>query len=49
MRQPLVCALHHRLFDKLGWTGTMIDGQPHWIPPRHLDPARTPRRNTMHD
>jgi hypothetical protein len=33
----------------MGWTGVMIHGTPHWIPPPWIDPDQTPRRNTIHD
>jgi hypothetical protein len=45
----LICAAHHRSFEKMGWTNLMINGIPHWAPPAWLNPAQTPRRNTMHD
>jgi hypothetical protein len=45
----LVCGFHHREFAKRGWTGEMINGVPHWIPPAWLDPGRKPRRNTSHN
>ena len=32
-----------------GWQPVMINGLPHWIPPKWIDPAQTPRRNTLHD
>jgi hypothetical protein len=41
----LVCRFHHRNFAEKGWRGVMINGIPHWIPPAHIDPDRTPRRN----
>ncbi|MBV9823037.1 MAG: DUF222 domain-containing protein [Actinobacteria bacterium] len=41
----LVCGFHHREFDRGGWACRMVAGQPHWIPPAWVDPARTPRRN----
>lgn len=41
----LLCTFHHREFARGGWSCRMIDGQPHWIPPAWIDPARTPRRN----
>ena len=44
----LLCGYHHREFEKRGWTVTMKDGHPWWIPPAHIDPVRTPIRNTMH-
>jgi len=42
----LLCGYHHREFDRGGWACRMIDGQPHWIPPVWIDPARAPRRNS---
>ena len=45
----LLCGYHHREFAQHGWTGTIINGIPHWTPPHWLDPTQTPRRNTMHD
>ena len=44
----LLCGFHHREHPNLGWTCTMLDGIPHWTPPRWLDPHQTPRRNRMH-
>jgi hypothetical protein len=41
----LVCGYHHREFERAGWTCQLTNGQPHWIPPTWIDPARTPRRN----
>jgi hypothetical protein len=32
-----------------GWTTTMINGVPHWIPPHWVDPGQRPRRNTYFD
>lgn len=45
----LLCRYHHDHHTAMGWTGVMINGRPHWTPPRWIDPTRTPRRNTMHD
>ena len=45
----LLCGTHHDSFEKQGWTGTMIDGVPHWTPPTWIDPDQVPRRNTRHD
>jgi hypothetical protein len=45
----LLCGFHHREHDKRGWTVTMKHGRPWWTPPAHIDPARTPIRNTIHD
>jgi hypothetical protein len=44
-----VCGGNHRSFEQMGWTSTMINGRPHWIPPAWVDPTRTPRRNQLHD
>ena len=45
----LVCGYHHREFAKRGWTVTMPDGRPWWIPPAWIDPAQVPVRNDFHD
>ncbi len=45
----LLCGFHHREHPNLGWTCHMIDGTPHWTPPRWIDPTQTPRRNRTHD
>lgn len=45
----LVCGYDHRERFKQGWTTTMIDGRPHWVPPAWLDRTQTPIRNTLHD
>jgi hypothetical protein len=47
--QCLLCGFHHREHDKRGWQVTIQNGQPYWIPPPHIDPTRTPIRNTIHD
>lgn len=44
----LLCGFHHREFERRGWSCLMIDGLPHWVPPRWLDPDQTPRVNTAH-
>jgi hypothetical protein len=44
----LVCGHHHRTFEHAGWTCRMINGRPHWTPPRWQDPDQTPRVNTAH-
>ena len=44
----LLCGFHHREHDDLGWTCHMINGIPHWTPPRWIDPTQTPRRNRAH-
>jgi hypothetical protein len=40
---------HHREHGNRGWQVIIPDGQPYWIPPPRIDPARTPIRNTAHD
>ena len=45
----LVCSGDHRHHQAMGWSPTMIDGVPYWIPPKWLDPEQKPRRNTRHD
>jgi hypothetical protein len=45
----LVCSHDHRERIRQGWTTTMIEGRPHWVPPHWLDPTRRPRRNTHFD
>jgi hypothetical protein len=44
----LLCGYHHRYHERLGYTCTMIDGVPHWIPPHWIDRDRQPIRNTAH-
>jgi hypothetical protein len=45
----LLCAHHHRLIHQGDWTVDIAaDGLPEFIPPAHLDPSQTPRRNTYH-
>ncbi|MGO4805745.1 DUF222 domain-containing protein [Arthrobacter sp. 2MCAF15] len=41
----LLCSHHHHLIHKEQWTVRMRSGTPWFIPPPHIDPARTPRRN----
>ncbi|WP_308121083.1 HNH endonuclease signature motif containing protein [Paractinoplanes bogorensis] len=47
----LLCRHHHRLAHDptSGWKIRLgTDRQPDFIPPRHIDPARQPRRNLYH-
>jgi hypothetical protein len=46
---PLLCARDHQNLGTNGWTATMINGRPHYLPPRWLDPGQRPRRNHLHD
>jgi hypothetical protein len=41
----LLCSHHHHVIHKEHWSIQMRTGIPWFIPPLHLDPARTPRRN----
>jgi hypothetical protein len=45
----LLCSFNHRNFEAAGWTGVMINGIPHFIPPRWIDPQQKPLRNRTHD
>jgi hypothetical protein len=42
----LLCSHHHHLIHKEQWTIRLKSGVPWFIPPPHIDPARTPRRNS---
>lgn len=41
----LLCSHHHHVIHKEHWTITTETGVPWFIPPPHLDPRQTPRRN----
>ncbi|MEO9237613.1 MAG: DUF222 domain-containing protein [Jatrophihabitantaceae bacterium] len=41
----LLCRPHHRIIDTHGWTITVEDGVPWFIPPTWIDPAQKPQRN----
>ncbi len=41
----LLCSHHHHVIHKEHWNIQMRTGIPWFIPPPHLDPAQTPRRN----
>ena len=41
----LLCSHHHHLIHKEQWTIQPRNGIPWFIPPPHLDPYQTPRRN----
>ena len=45
----VMCSAHHATFEALGWTCCMIDGRPWFVPPRWIDRAQRPTRNTVHD
>ncbi|MEU4527115.1 DUF222 domain-containing protein [Micromonospora ureilytica] len=45
----LLCGYHHRFIHRGDWTVRIAaDGRPDFLPPRWLDPLRTPRRNLYH-
>ena len=45
----LLCGYHHRHFQQLGYTRTVINGIPHWTLPTWMDHTQTPTRNTAHN
>ena len=45
----LACGYCHRERIHEGWSTTMRNGIPHWVPPVWIDPDQTPVRNTIHD
>ncbi|XKQ76871.1 DUF222 domain-containing protein [Paenarthrobacter ilicis] len=44
----LLCSHHHHLIHKEQWRIDMTTGAPWFIPPPHIDPHQTPRRNHHH-
>ncbi|MFK0041986.1 DUF222 domain-containing protein [Paenarthrobacter sp. NPDC090517] len=44
----LLCSHHHHLIHKEQWRINITTGIPWFIPPPHLDPQQTPRRNHHH-
>jgi hypothetical protein len=44
----LLCAFHHRTFQRSGWRCSIIDGIPWWIPPTWIDKEQKPLRNKAH-
>ncbi|WP_458108182.1 HNH endonuclease [Arthrobacter sp. R3-55] len=44
----LLCSHHHHLIHKEQWRIDMTTGVPWFIPPPHIDPQQTPRRNHHH-
>ncbi|BCW09713.1 hypothetical protein NtRootA4_07720 [Arthrobacter sp. NtRootA4] len=44
----LLCTHHHHLIHKEHWRITIQNGVPWFIPPPHIDPHQTPRRNHHH-
>lgn len=46
----LLCRNHHRIIHRTRWCIRMaVDGRPEFVPPRHVDPDRRPRRNVLHE
>ena len=45
----LACTGNHHTFETMGWQSVMLDGRPHWVPPRWIDSEQVPRRNKLHD
>ena len=44
----LLCVHHHDRVHRDGWTITMIDGLPWFIPPAWIDPEQRPRLNSRY-
>ncbi|YCH08743.1 DUF222 domain-containing protein [Arthrobacter sp. alpha11c] len=44
----LLCSHHHHLIHKENWRIDITTGVPWFIPPPHIDPHQTPRRNHHH-
>jgi hypothetical protein len=44
----LLCVHHHDRVHRDGWTITIIDGLPWFIPPAWLDPQQRPRQNSRY-
>jgi hypothetical protein len=44
----LLCDHHHGVAHAEEWHITIINGHPHFTPPRWIDPQQKPIRNTMH-
>jgi hypothetical protein len=44
----LLCRRHHVLIHRSEWEIRMRQGFPEFLPPGFIDPARSPRRNTLH-
>ncbi|GGV30744.1 HNH endonuclease [Paenarthrobacter nicotinovorans] len=44
----LLCSHHHHLIHKEHWRITIQNGVPWFIPPPHIEPHQTPRRNHHH-
>lgn len=44
----VVCGYHNNEAPRMGWRTVMIDGIPHWRPPRWRDPDQRLQRNCLH-
>ena len=44
----LLCSHHHHLIHKEQWRIDMTTGVPWFVPPPHIDPRQSPRRNHHH-
>ncbi|MDQ1465225.1 MAG: hypothetical protein QOC73_2166, partial [Actinomycetota bacterium] len=44
----LLCNHHHDTVHHDGWTITMTNGRPWFIPPPWIDPTQTPRQNSRY-
>src|SRR5450432_1165052 len=44
----LLCGRHHDAVHHDGWSITMIDDRPWFIPPPWIDPSQTPRQNSRY-
>ena len=44
----LLCSHHHHVIHKEQWKITVRAGVPWFVPPPHVDPRQTPRRNHHH-
>ena len=44
----VVCGYHNNEAPRMGWQTLMINGIPHWKPPRWRDPDQRLQRNYLH-
>ena len=44
----VVCGYHNNEAPRQGWQTVMLDGIPHWKPPRWRDPEQRLQRNYLH-
>jgi hypothetical protein len=43
----LLCHKHHRVIHGSEWTITMLNGTPHFVPPKWVDRTQAPMRNVL--